>query len=231
MRRAGHNPIGTRIRFGRRDDGDWWTIVGVTGNTRYRGVTTRDEDIYVCYLQTGIPVNYVVLRGPASAGELTALVRQQVAALDPAQAVANVATLGELVRRDTARQRFNMALLLSFGLASLLLISAGVYSVISEMISLRTREIAIRLALGSDRLSLVRRFIGRTIGFVLLGEITGLMACLFLGRAVSGLLYAIRPDNPFVLAFVVSCVLATSAVAASVPAWIVSGQNPRSVLQ
>ncbi len=231
MRRAGHEPVGTRIRFGRRDDGEWWTIVGVTGNTRYRGITTRDEDVYVCYLQSGIPVNYLVLRGHGTAAELTALARREVAALDPSQAIANVATIGELAGRNTARERFNMALLLSFGLTALLLTAAGVYSVIAEMVSLRTREIAIRLALGSDRVALVRRFAGATIGYVLIGEIAGLAASFFLGRAVSGLLYAIKPNDPFVFAFVLFCVLTISTIAASVPAWIASGRNPGSVLQ
>jgi putative ABC transport system permease protein len=231
MRGAGHEPVGTRIRFGRRDDGDWWTIVGVTGATRYRGVATRDEDIYVCYLQTGIPVNYLVLRGNATPRELTTLARRQVATLDPSQAIANVATIGELVGKNTARQRFNMALLLSFGLTSLLLTAAGIYSVIAEMVSFRTREIAIRLALGSDRLALVCRFVGGTIGFVLIGEITGLAASLFFGRAVSNLLYAIKPEDPFVLSFVLCCVLIISAIAGSIPVWIASGRNPRRILE
>lgn len=230
MRHAGHMPVGTRIRFGKRDEGEWWTVVGVTGNTRYRGVTTRDEDVYVCYLQSGIPVNYLVLRGHATAMELTALARRQVAALDPTQAIANVATIGELMNKNTARQRFNMVLLLSFGLTALLLTAAGVYSVIAEMVSLKTREIAIRLALGSDRLALVRSFVGATIGGVLMGEITGLTAALFLGHTVSDLLYAITPDDPFVFAFVLSCVLVVSAAAASIPAWIASGQNPSRIL-
>lgn len=231
MRRAGHEPVGTRIRFGKRDEGDWWTIVGVTGNTRYRGVTMRDEDIYVCYLQSGIPVNYLVLRGRGTASELTALARRQVAALDPTQAIANVATIGELVNKNTARQRFNMTLLLSFGLTALLLTAGGVYSVIAEMVSLRTREIAIRLALGSDRVALVRRFVAGMIGFVLVGEIAGLAASLLVGRTVSGLLYAVKPDDPFVFAFVLGCVFITAAVAAFLPAWSASGQNPSRILQ
>ncbi len=231
MRGAGHEPVGTRIRLGRHDDGDWWTIVGVTGNTRYRGVATRDEDIYVCYLQTGVPVNYLVLRGHGTASELTAIARRQVYALNPSQAVANVATIDELARKDTARQRFNMALLLSFGLTSLLLTAAGIYSVITEMVSLRTREIAIRLALGSDRLLLVRSFIGRTIRFVVIGEIAGLLACLLFGRAVSTLLYAVKPQDPLILSFVLAVVLIISALAASIPVWVVAGQNPRRILQ
>ncbi|MDQ2948455.1 MAG: ABC transporter permease [Acidobacteriota bacterium] len=231
MRSAGHEPVGTRIRLGRHNDGYWWTIVGVTGNTRYRGVTTRDEDIYVCYLQTGIPVNYLAIRGRAGPSQLIALVGRQVAALDPTQAVANIATIGELMRRNTARQRFNMVLLLSFGLTSLLLTAAGVYSVIAEMVSLRTREITIRLALGSERLPLVRRFVGGTIQFVLIGEMAGLVASLFLGRAISGLLYAVKPGDPLPLGFVLSVVLIISVSAAALPAWIASGQNPRNILQ
>ena len=119
-----------------------------------------------------------------------------------------------------------MALLLSFGLTALLLTTAGIYSVIAEMVSLRTREIAIRLAL-DHRLTLVRRFVGATIAFVLIGEIAGLAASLFLGRAVSGLLYAIKPDDPLAIAFVLACVLIVSTAAASIPAWIASGQNPQ----
>ena len=231
MRRNGHEPIGTRIRFGRRHEGEWWKIVGITGNTRYRGVVTRDEDIYVPYLQTGIPVNYLVIRGRGTPNELMALVRHQVAALDPTQAVANVATIAQLADRDTARQRFNMVLLLGFGWTALLLAAAGVYSVVAEMISLRTREIAIRLALGSSRPALIRRFTGGTLQFVVAGEIVGLLASLIAGRFVSGLLYAVKPENPAVLIAVLLFVLIVSMIAAFVPASIASRQNLRHILQ
>jgi putative ABC transport system permease protein len=231
MRSAGHEPVGTRVRLGRRNEGEWWTVVGVAANTRYRGVTVSDEDIYVCYLQTAIPVNYLVVRGRAPAGELAALVRKQVAALDSSQAVANVATIGELVRKNTARQRFNMTLLLSFGVAALFLTAAGVYSIIAEMVSLRTHEIAIRLALGADRVKLVRRLAGRTVGFVVIGEILGLLTALCLGRVLQGLLYGVQPRDPLIFTFALFCVLAVATGAAFIPAWIASGQNPRTLLR
>jgi predicted permease len=231
MRRNGHNPIGTRIRFGRHHEGDWWKVVGITANTRYRGVITRDEDVYVCYLQSGIPVNYLVIRGRGTPNELTALVRRQVVALDPAQAVANVATIGQLADRDTARQRFNMVLLSGFGWTALLLAAAGVYSVMAEIVALRTREIAIRLALGSSRPTLIRRFISGPLQFVVAGEMAGLLAFLTTGRFVSGLLYAVKPADPAILMIVLLFVLIVSIIAASVPAWIASGRNPSRILQ
>jgi predicted permease len=228
LRASGHNPIGARILL--NDDDEWSTIVGVTARTRYRGVVTRDEDIYVCYLQTGLPLNYLVIRGRTTSRELTSLVRHEVAALDSTQAVANIATIGELVQKNTARQRFNMTMLLSFGLTSLLLTAAGLYSVIAEIISLKNREIAIRLALGSNRVSLVRSLIERIMGFVLIGETIGLVAVLLFGRAVTHLLYAIKASDPFVLSAAMFLVLIVAIIAASIPAWITSGRNPRSIL-
>lgn len=124
-----------------------------------------------------------------------------------------------------------MALLLSFGLSSLLLTAAGVYSMVAEMVSLKAHEIAIRIALGTGRLGLVRKFTGEMLRFVLAGEIAGVAACLFIGSTVSSLLYAVEPGDPLVLGFVLSSVLVVSAVAASIPAWIASGKNPRSMLR
>jgi hypothetical protein len=225
MRRLGHEPVGTRIRFGTHADGPWWKIVGVTGNTRYRGIATRDEDIYVCYLQTGIPVNYLVIRGRATANQLTAIVRQQVAALDPNQAIANVATIKQLVARDTARQRFNMTLLLTFGATALLLAAAGVYSVVAESVTVRTREIAIRLALGAERRILTRQFVAGVLRSVLIGEFLGLLTLLAAGQFLVSLLYAIGPRDPLVLTAVLAFLLVVSVSAASIPAWIAAGEE------
>jgi len=231
IRAKGHEPLGTRIRLGRRDEGDWWTIIGVTASTRYRSVTASLNDIYVCYLQTGIPVNYVVVRGPASAGELSDLVRREVSKIDALQAVANVATISELVDRNTAQQRFNTVLLVIFGLSSLLLMGAGVFSVIAEAAVAKTREIGIRLALGAARTVLVRRFVTRTIGFVLAGEAVGAVGSVLAWRALSAFLYGIRPTNPVVLTTVLGTELLLAGISASVPAWIAAGQNPSNIIR
>ena len=169
--KAGHGVIGTRIRFGTRPDDPWWKVVGVAGNTRSRGVTTLSRDIYINYLQTEIPVRYLVVRGQGTPQDLAGLVRHELEKLDPTQAMAAVATIGQLAARNTARQRFNMTLLLTFGIGSLLLAAAGVYSVVAENISERKREIAIKLALGAPRPRLVGRLVATTLGFVLAGEL------------------------------------------------------------
>jgi ABC-type antimicrobial peptide transport system permease subunit len=142
-----------------------------------------------------------------------------------------VATIAELMDRNTARQRFNTVLLVIFGFSSLLLMGAGVYSVIAEAVVAKTREIGIRLALGADRTLLVRRFVTRTIGFVLAGEAAGVVGSVFIGHTLSAFLYGIRPGDPAVFTAVLAAVLLIAGVAASIPAWMAAGQNPTVLLR
>ena len=228
FRRLGSNPVGGRIRLGT----DWFRIVGVVADTRYRGVTALTKDIYMPLLQSrNIPVNYLVVRGTAPAVELIRLVRQQVAELDPTQAIARIATIGELVDRDTARDKFNMLLLNTFGLGALLLAGAGIYAVVGESVAARTREIGIRMAVGADGKRILRELVSTTMWFVLAGELIGLCACLLLGQFVSPLLYAIKPENPVILTGVLSFLLITSFLAAVIPAWSATKVEPASILR
>ncbi len=219
LRKQGQQPLGARIQLGAHQDAEWVTVIGVAGDTRDRGVTTPGDDIYIPYQQTGIPVNYLAIRGHGSARELAALVSREVAALDSTQTVAAVATIAELVTRDTARQRFSMFLLVTFGVGALFLAAAGVYSVVAEDISLRGREIAIRLALGADRATLIRHLILGTLRFVAAGELAGLIGCACLGPLVSGLLYAVNPADPLLLLAVTEFLFSVAFCAACIPAW------------
>ena len=233
IRKLGHDPVGTRIRLGRGGAGPWLRIAGVAADTRYRGVTTTGDDIYISYLQTGIPVNYLVVRArdAATQGDLAGLVRKEVAQLDSSQAIASVATIAQLVDRDTARQRFSMTLLIVFGMGALLLAGAGVYSVVSESVSVRKRELAIRSALGANGHDLLRAIIGRTVKVVLLGEIAGLLGAIAAGRGMSGMLYEVHSANPVILGAALLFLLAISVLAALIPARKAIRQEPRDVLQ
>ena len=133
--------------------------------------------------------------------------------------------------RDTARQRFSMALLIVLGLGALLLAGAGVYSVVSESVSVRKRELAIRTALGANRHNLIRTIIGRTVKVVLLGEIAGLLGAIAAGRGISDMLYEVHSANPVILGVALLFLLAVSILAALVPARRAIRQEPRTVLQ
>jgi len=229
IRRAGYQPVGHRMRLGLTDP--WIKVIGVCADARYRGVTHIDADIFVPYSQAAPATNYLVIRGTRPAGELAALVRRTLASMDGNQAIAGVATIGELIARDTARHRFNMILLLWFGVCAATLAATGVYSVIAGSVAARGREIAIRMALGAGRPRLVREIVAAALVCVLAGEVVGAACAVALGRLAAELLYGVSPHDPAVLGAVIAFLFAVSAGAASGPAWIAAGSDPTAMLQ
>jgi predicted permease len=231
VRNAGRNPIGHRLRIGRGPSGPWMKVIGVCASARYRSVTQSGDDIFVPYLQSGVPTNYLVIRGSRPSEELAALARRTLAGIDPNQAVADVATLGSLIDRNTARHRFNMILLLWFGACSVILAAMGVYSVIAEGVAARSREIAIKNALGARKLGLVREIVCGTLIFVLAGEAVGLCCIAGLGKLGSELLYGVSPRDPVILGSVLTFLFVVSLGAAVGPAWVAAGRDPNAALQ
>ena len=201
-------------------------IVGVTADARYRRVVQSADNVYVPYTQVGVPTNYLVLRGRVSAGELLALVRGTLKQLDPSQAIAGEATLGEMIDRNTAGSRFHVSILILFAFGAVLLAGAGIYSVVRESITARRKEIALRLALGAGRGRLMRQTTRNALTWVALGELAGLVVGLFLSRAASDLLYGVEPGDPRVIFCVAAAMLAVAALAAGVPAWGAASADP-----
>jgi predicted permease len=230
IRASGHEPVGHRLRFGSSTEDGWVKVVGVCGNARYRSAAEPGNDIFVPLLQGPI-TSYVVIRGRQSPQELAALVRRTLAGIDPNQAVAGVATLGELIDANTARHRFNMVLLLWFGVCAAILAASGIYSVIAESMAARRLEIGIRIALGAQRTRLVRNVISKTMGFVLMGEVLGVVLAAWLGTRASELLYGVSPRDPVVLGAVTAFVFSVSVCAAFWPAWLAADGDPSDHLR
>jgi len=228
MERSGETALGANlvVRLGgeRR-------VVGIVSDARYRGVTKSNDDVYVPYLQTSIPVRHLILRGGHPTHELVALARQEAARLDPTQPPSDIETIEQLVARDTSAERFSMTLVLAFGLSALILSAAGIYSVVVESVTARRREIAIRSALGADRVTLARRLSASTLRFVLLGELIGLALFAASSRWLAGRLYEVSPTDPTVLVAVVVFLLAVAAIAAFCPAWFAAREQPTAALQ
>ena len=228
IRASGHTPLGYRVRLGL---GGWKKVVGVCSDARYRSVTQRGVDIFVPYLQAQQPTNYVVIRGSPGSRDLTALVRQTLAKVDPSQAVAGVATIGELIDANTARHRFNMILLLWFGICAVILAATGVYSVIAETMTEREVEMAIKTALGARRPRLVGDVVSGILGCVLIGEALGVFCAAAIGSLVSDLLYGVSPRDPIILGSLCTFLFVVSLLAAFWPAWTAAGGGMRASLR
>ena len=230
IRAAGHSPVGYRMRLGLGAP-RWLKIIGVTEDARYRNITQKGVDLFVPYLQAAPPTNYVVIRGTVPAEELAALARKTLKGIDPNQAVAGIATIGELIDRNAARHRFNMILLLWFGICAAILAATGVYSVLAESMAARRREIAIRTALGAQKSRLVRQMIASPLVFVAMGEALGGGFVWVFGRVGPELLYGVSARSPVLLGSVAIFLFVVSASAALWPAWSAAGRDAAASLR
>jgi putative ABC transport system permease protein len=160
-----------------------------------------------------------------SAQELAAQVRKTLSAIDPNQAVARIATIGELIDRNAARHRFNMMLLIWFAVCAAILAATGVYSVIAETMAARRREIAIRTALGAQKARLTRDVIAEPLLFVFAGEAIGVAMFWAFGRIGADLLYGVSMHSTLLMCSVATFLFGVSAAAAWWPAWSASGED------
>jgi putative ABC transport system permease protein len=145
-------------------------------------------------------------------------VRRAVLALDPDQPVSQVEPLAARVARSTADTRFQATLVGVFAALAATLAAIGVYGVVAWVVSRRTGEIGVRMALGAERRDVVRQVLGGTLRLVGAGVVVGVVGAAALGRALSSLLYGVEPHDPAILAAVACLVAAVGAAAGGVPA-------------
>jgi putative ABC transport system permease protein len=231
---AGGDPIGGRMKIGVDPARPWLTIVGVVGDVRHNGLTEPiKEKFYVPHTQwhkaTGNPIRAMSLVAKASttdAGSLVGPIRQAVRALDANLPIANVRTMDAVVGATLSSPRFTGFLLATFATVALVLSAIGIYGVLSYLVSRRTREIGIRVAIGAGRAQVLRMVLGSGVGLALAGIASGLVAAFAGTRFIATLLHGISATDPLTF-IVVACVLTSVAIAASiVPAWRATRVDP-----
>jgi ABC-type antimicrobial peptide transport system permease subunit len=130
-----------------------------------------------------------------------------------------------------AARRFRMQVFGVFAAVALGLAIAGIYGVLSDLVSQRTRDIGIRLALGAERGSIVRMVLAQAIRPTLAGLTAGVVATLGLGRLLAGLVYGVRPADPLTFAAVAVALLGAACVAAWLPARRATRVDPMVALR
>lgn len=223
----GRDPLGRRI-----GPGPPMTIVGVVGNVRMTGVETAPEpQIYASYLQTYEPNIFLVVRSSLPQGELMSAVKQAIWSSYSEQPVFHAMTMGEVLSRSVAEPRFDAFLIGAFALLALAMAGSGLYSVISCLVSQRTGEIAIRMALGADGGAILRAVMGRTAAWVALGVGIGLGLGVAAGGTVRKLSHSAMGGSPAVYATVVLFFAAVTLMAAYVPLRRASRLDPAIALR
>jgi putative ABC transport system permease protein len=216
----GHSvdPLGKRLKVALRD-APWLTIVGVSGDARYRELQDIRFDLYIPFEQWGSALaNHFAVRSTADPAATLAAVRREVAALDPAQAVTRVATMDQLVASNLARMRFSAALLNWLSGLALLMAAIGIYGVLAYSVAQRTGEFGIRLALGARGSDILRLIIGQGMRLVAVGLALGLVASFVLIRLIANLLFGVSPADPLTFAGIALAFLLVALLACWLPA-------------
>ena len=230
----GQQPVGRRLHFGpaAATGAQWMTVVGMVGDVRLELERQPRPQFYLPYTQAqGGRAFSVVLKGTGDVSRLAPLVSGAVAALDPNQPVYGIQPMRARLADLFAERRFRMLLFSVFAGIALGLAVAGIYGVMSDLVSQRTREIGIRLALGAERQSIVRLVLAHALRPTLVGLTAGLTATLGLGRLLAGLLYGVRPADPVTFAAVVVVLFGAACCAAWLPALRATRVDPMVALR
>jgi putative ABC transport system permease protein len=192
--------IGRPLRFP-GDTGKPTSIVGVVADTRTDDLSQPAQpEIYLSFWQSGPFSKHLVLRATGDPLPLAALVRRELRAVDPTSAVEHVTTMTEIRRASMADRTFAMRLLTAFAGAATLLAVVGLYGVLSLSVNSRTKEIAVRKAIGARRHQIVGLVLGEGSRLILVGLTLGTLAALVLGRLLETLLFDVKPADPLALA-------------------------------
>ena len=225
----GRDPLGRRMYF----PGDakdllkidehtvWMTVVGVARTLRYESLDGSGAPVGAYYLpnsqQPGGGFTFA-LKTSADPGSVVRALRSEIARLDPDLAVFDVHSMSERIDLSLSSRRTSMLLANAFGGLALFLASLGIYGVLAYLVARRTREIGIRVALGSTRAGVLKLVLREGFQLVAIGLVLGVIGAASLQKAVASEIYGVRPLDPFVLASVMALLAIVALVACAVPA-------------
>jgi predicted permease len=225
------DPVGKRFKAVKAG-ASWITVVGVIANARTQSLVRGEvPQVYLDLYQTGARRLAILLRGHFHTAAIADEVREQVQSLDPTLPVYDTQTLNETVAASLSQRRFSMEMVGLFALTALLLAGLGIYGVISYLVSERTHEIGIRLALGASRSNILRMVLRQGLGLVLVGAAVGLVCALIVSHLMASLLYGVRPTDPLTFAGVALLLIGVALLACYIPARCATRVDPIQALR
>jgi putative ABC transport system permease protein len=208
------------------------TIVGVVGDVKWSGLDGAvSPEVYLPHKQHPVDNMTIVVRTAGDPSAFVPTARADLASIDRDLPIAAVRTMDEVVGRSITQRRFMMMLIAAFALVAVVLAAIGVYGVLAYVVSQRTQEIGLRLAIGAAPDDVVRLFLREGISLTMWGLCAGVAGALAAGRALTTLLFGVTASDP--LTFVlVAAALALAAVGASyLPARRAAGVDPMAALR
>jgi putative ABC transport system permease protein len=242
----GERAVGKRLHVGNPHKGlPWATVAGVVADTT---LGPRDQPAadqwYIPAEQPAVlfganaqdsliqPAGgYITLRSSLEPKQMTHVLRSAVAEVDPLLALDQIRTMAEAMADVEAPRRFNTDLMTSFAASGLLLALTGIYAVVAFSVTMRTREIAIRMALGAQRSSIARMVLISGMKLALLGCGLGVLGSLAVSRLVSSFLFGVSATDPLVYAGTILTMLVIAILASALPANRAASADPVEALR
>ena len=242
----GSDPIGKRLRVGTQEmQTPWITIVGEVADVKENSPDLPDKEQFyqpVRQIEKAIgslasPTDlfgnggYIAVRTAMPPEQMANVLRATVRSIDPQLPLDQVQSMEQAVSGSEAPRRFNTALISAFAIAAVLLAALGIYSVIAFSAALRTQEMAIRIALGSQRSGILRLVFSSAAKLAIAGCVLGLLGAATASHLLNSFLFGVSPFDPLVLTLAAVFVLILSLVASLLPAQRAASINPMKALR
>src|SRR6266481_670008 len=213
--------VGKRMVYfaGAGETPNWRQIVGIVGDVRHFGLNAESKpEVYVPQLQHPRAFMNLVVRTGSDPLALASAVRRDVKEIDPNQAVYDVNSMNSVVADSIKLQRFAAILLGAFACFALFLATIGLYGVLSYLVSQRTRELGLRMALGAQKSHVFQLIIKKGMALVLIGVSFGLLGAFAGTRLLASLIYGVSTTDLFIFTMVSLVLVVVSIIACLIPA-------------
>jgi predicted permease len=231
----GEDVVGRRITFeDNPKEKDWLRIVGVVGDVKDQPSSLGAEPAFWWsgfQVATPFPNMLLVIRANSDPQLLVNAIRNQVARLDPALAVAHVQSMDQIVTTSVATPRFAFILVGLFGGLAIVLAAIGTYGVIAYSVSRRTPEFGLRMALGARQFDVLWLVLLQAAKLILSGAVIGVLLALVLGRGLKSLIYDVSPADPLTFTAIGFAVVIVALFACYLPARKATKADPMTALR
>jgi predicted permease len=227
----GRNPVGQHIAEA-PDKLDSAEIVGIVADVHERGLAVDARPEF--YVPSGVhppQTAYLAVRTDGDPLRLVNIIRRLARAIDPDQSISDIRTMDEVIEASVGQRRLTLVLLGSFAVVALLLAMVGIYGVVAYSVEQRTREFAIRRALGAEPSDILRAVLGHGLGLALTGVVLGSGGALSLTRVIIGLLFQVSATNPTTYVCVAALFVSVALVASYIPARRANRIDPMASLR
>jgi putative ABC transport system permease protein len=229
----GDDPIGKRFTFGDTNNNPRWiSIVGVVRDTKRQGLDAPIRiESWLPHAQSPSGKMQIVIRTAGDPQTLVGAVREAVWSLDRDLPIQKAQTMGQILDESVAPRRLNMLLLGLFAAIALILAAVGIYGVMSYIVTQRTHEIGVRVALGAQTGNVIRLVVGQGMKLALLGAGAGMITTVVLTRLMSALLFGVSATDPLTFVATALLLLMVALLACWTPARRATKVDPMTALR